>query len=537
MSDKKIDIKNKLFKYVFDNKFMLGLSFIMSMISYYFQDVLFSTKIANMIINFTTSSLTTQSVIILLGIYLISIITSFIGDHIIISKVVDYELNMTSEITKEVISSIKNMKLDEININEYILNVQKIKELKDIYFTFVVYILPTIVMAGGILINISKNNIKMGILTILIIICFTIFGFKLEYKNIQDVQEKEQLSNELYDDIHDIINNSDNIITNNTIEKEITELNKKKDNLSKKMVSNENNLNITTSILHISNLIMIIIIDLIAIYMYKNSIISSEILINICILSITFMEYYNSMISNLTDFVKQFGKFLELQKYFEKFELDFDKKFIKENFNYINGNIRLENVSKYKLKNININIKGNSKVLFVGKNGIGKSTILKMISGLTKYNGDIFIDGQNIDGKHEELTKYIGIVGQFPKLFDNTILYNINYGVDSNEHDIWNNIISLGLFDFYNKFPDKLNTYVGKNGKELSGGQKSIIAITNILLQNKKIILLDEPTSALDTEHKKIIKNILKNIKDKTILVVSHDDYLNDIFDETIKIS
>ena len=97
-------------------------------------------------------------------------------------------------------------------------------------------------------------------------------------------------------------------------------------------------------------------------------------------------------------------------------------------------------------------------------------------------------------------------------------------------------INEMNLTDFFNSFPNKLHTSVGKEGANVSGGQKQYIALMRALLQNKKILLLDEPTSSLDVDAKKILIDVIKKIKNKTIIISTHDPELVHIFDTVIEL-
>ena len=165
----------------------------------------------------------------------------------------------------------------------------------------------------------------------------------------------------------------------------------------------------------------------------------------------------------------------------------------KINLKVTKGNIEFKNISlkygdKVVFDDISLNVKGNMKIGISGPIGSGKSTLLKMLAGVTEYEGAILIDGQNIkDCTYESLTKYIAYISQHPKLFNQSILYNISYGTDQTEEQVIAKLKSYGLMDFINVFPEKLHTNVGKEGANVSGGQKQFISFIRALIQNKSI--------------------------------------------------
>ncbi len=196
------------------------------------------------------------------------------------------------------------------------------------------------------------------------------------------------------------------------------------------------------------------------------------------------------------------------------------------------GDIEFHNVSmNYKnspliLKNINLKIKGKSKVALVGPSGGGKSTILNLIPRFYQIKeGYISIDQQDIfDIKIESLRKEIALVSQDIILFDDTIKNNLIFGnTNSSEEDIKNACIKANCYDFIKKMKNGYETLVGENGVKLSGGQKQRISIARAILKNSSIILLDEATSALDTESEVIVQEAMNNLSEnKTTITIAH---------------
>ncbi len=179
------------------------------------------------------------------------------------------------------------------------------------------------------------------------------------------------------------------------------------------------------------------------------------------------------------------------------------------------------------LKNINIKLKRNETIGFIGKTGSGKSTLIDIILGLLKpSNGKIIIDNKDMNDNPRSWQNQIGYVPQNIFLTDDTIRRNIAFGLSDDEIDdnkINNAINNSQLDQFINELPDGFHTIVGERGIRLSGGQCQRIGIARALYHEPEVIVLDEATSSLDVNTEKSFMETIKNLKgSKTILIVSH---------------
>ncbi|MFM9884011.1 MAG: ABCB family ABC transporter ATP-binding protein/permease [Burkholderiales bacterium] len=194
--------------------------------------------------------------------------------------------------------------------------------------------------------------------------------------------------------------------------------------------------------------------------------------------------------------------------------------------------IRFEGVNfSYETKrqilfNASFEIGAGKMVAVVGHSGSGKSTLARLLYRFYDVSaGRITIDGKDIrDVTQSSLRGAIGIVPQDTVLFNDTILYNIQYGrPTASPEEVIEAARAAHIHDFIESLPDKYESAVGERGLKLSGGEKQRVAIARALLKNPKILIFDEATSALDSKSEKAIQAELDRISEgRTTLTIAH---------------
>lgn len=199
------------------------------------------------------------------------------------------------------------------------------------------------------------------------------------------------------------------------------------------------------------------------------------------------------------------------------------------NFEYQDG--------KQTLSNIDLSFKPGEKIALVGESGSGKSTLMTIIRGLYEPEAvTIKIDQQSFETL-SPLFETTTLIPQEPEIFENTISYNVTFGIEYSEENV-KQALRIACFDsVLNRLPHGLETDMRERGVTLSGGERQRLALARGILAaaNSSIILMDEPTSSVDAHNEMAIyDNIFLHFKDRTVISSIHRLHLLSRFDKVI---
>ncbi len=234
-----------------------------------------------------------------------------------------------------------------------------------------------------------------------------------------------------------------------------------------------------------------------------------------------------------------YGEGLFIADYFDFIAADLgeDKESISDNIDKMETDIKIRNLcfkypesNVYVFKNLNLDIKSGEKIALVGDNGVGKSTLIKILSGLFReYEGEIYIGGRSIrDISTKSLYKMFSVVFQDINLLAYTVGENITGSSEkSDEKKVWSALERAGVKEKISHTEKGLNQlvhkYMDEKGLEFSGGEIQKLAIARALYKDAPFYILDEPTASLDALAEKEIYEKFEKITDnKTTVFISH---------------
>ncbi len=198
---------------------------------------------------------------------------------------------------------------------------------------------------------------------------------------------------------------------------------------------------------------------------------------------------------------------------------------------FFDGTIKFDSVSfSYPncdniLNNINLIIKKNDCVGIIGKSGIGKSTLLDLITGIIKPNkGSIYLSKQNIqDINIYSWREKLGIVMQENFFKNESLASNIAFGEKIDRNKIKDSLIKANAWDFVSELPNGIDEIILERGLRFSGGERQRLALARALYNNPEVLILDEPSTGLDkNSEKKLISSLIKLKGKINIIIISH---------------
>ncbi|HEC73691.1 MAG TPA: ABC transporter ATP-binding protein [Methylophaga aminisulfidivorans] len=201
--------------------------------------------------------------------------------------------------------------------------------------------------------------------------------------------------------------------------------------------------------------------------------------------------------------------------------IGFEKAIILKNIGFKYPNARASVLS-----NVNLTLNKGQTLLIRGKSGIGKSTLVDILSGLLPATeGQLFCDNTLITTENmRQWRGSISYVAQDTYLLNDTLYRNLNpSNQPMNESDIWHALELSAASDFVRALPQQLQTIIGEQGVSLSGGEKQRIALARAFLMRAQLIVLDEATSGLDKQTEKKVHESLVRLRGKqTMVIISH---------------
>ena len=198
----------------------------------------------------------------------------------------------------------------------------------------------------------------------------------------------------------------------------------------------------------------------------------------------------------------------------------------------LKGQVTFENVvfgytpEKTIIHNFNAYIKPGAQVAIVGPTGVGKTTIVKLLMRFYETNsGNIFIDGINTkDIARGQLRNSFGMVLQDAWLFSGTIMDNIRYGkLNATDEEVMHAADQAYVDHFIRTLENGYQTVINEESTNISQGQKQLLTIARAFLSDPKILILDEATSSVDTRTEILIQKGMENLmKGKTSFIIAH---------------
>jgi cobalt/nickel transport system ATP-binding protein len=188
-------------------------------------------------------------------------------------------------------------------------------------------------------------------------------------------------------------------------------------------------------------------------------------------------------------------------------------------------NLTIRRGGKEILKDFNLKIYPGEKLLIVGPNGVGKTSLAETVLGFVPFEGEITFKGKRISSEEDfkELRKRVGYVFQNPddQLFMPTVEEELRFGPENLGFDpesIEKNVKEISKLL-------NIEHLIHRNTFELSFGQKRLVSIACVLTMEPELLILDEPTNGLDPKNWNTVVKFLKE-SEKTFLVITHDEKL-----------
>lgn len=391
----------------------------------------------------------------------------------------------------------------------------------------------------------SSHHYSLGLIYA-ISIGIVIIVSKMYYNSCNKTMKTvEHLYDNCHEEIEDTLQNLLSIYTSQKIEDEKQRIFSYSENTRKHQMKSgycNRRYRIYFSII---NILIFISLNYMSYNLFSIKLIDVSSLTSIFIINYTILGSLMSLFNDTREFMNIRSNVELIQEFISslpKEENNIKKKIINPN----NITIELKDIIYYHEGNdkplydkLNLLIKPKQKVAIMGSIGSGKSTFAKLITRLQTFEGgDILINGISISNLDiNDLRRNIIYIPQHPKLFNRTLWENISYGLDNKikRENIYEFLNQQNMYDLKEIFEKRMDENVGKQGSNLSGGQRQMVWLIRAVLKDSPIVILDEPSASLDPASTNLVKKMIKFIsKNKTVLLITHDKDLTEDMDRLL---
>jgi len=177
------------------------------------------------------------------------------------------------------------------------------------------------------------------------------------------------------------------------------------------------------------------------------------------------------------------------------------------------------------LHGIDMTIRAGEKIALVGVSGGGKSTLVQILIGLyPPTSGMVYFDNVSWSKIGMPLIReHVATVLQHPAMLNDTVRANLSLGREMDDAELWQALDIAQLRETVERFPQGLDTLIGRSGMRISGGQRQRLAIARMILARPKVVILDEATSALDsTTETRLHEAMSEFLESRTTIIVAH---------------
>ena len=526
---------------IFNNKKiilnLISLSLVVTLFTcfygYYFKIIIDKTLSTNKL------NLLVITVIFLL-MFFIKIITEYLRNNLLLYLNQKIDLSIITTTVKKLISLPYSYYKNKTT-GEMISRINDLFYIKNVISKIIITIFLDIILALSTMIILFNINKTMTLCLIIIIMLYIIIFliFRPSIKNMTNITQEDNANiNSL---LVESISGYETIKGLNLESTFIKKINK----LYLNSINNSLNFSKIINIQELFNDLFEGIILLFVIYLGSTYIMDKSLTIGSLITYNSLVYYFITPIRNSLDFYKDlFYVKNSIQRINNILNYKYEKLDKETNLN-ISGNIKIKNLefsynNKSKIiDNFSLNINDKDKVLILGPSGTGKSTLLKILYKFYDISRDkIYIDNYDLnDFTLKDIRKNITYISQNEQLYNDTIKNNIILDRNIDEKKF----IDVCNMVYVNEIvKDNILSYnyrLEENGANISGGQRQRIILARALLKNSKIILIDEGLNEIDINlERKILKNIFKYYKDKTIIIVSHRLDNIDLYNRVVKV-